>query len=49
MKKIRRDKPIGVLIHVSMEISQGNYFYLEQAKMSFFSSKNWKTGGQNRP
>jgi hypothetical protein len=40
MKKIRGYEPIGVIIHIYMEISQGNslccYFYLKQAKMSFF-------------
>jgi hypothetical protein len=34
MKKIRGDKPIGVIIHIYMEISQGNPLYLKQAKMS---------------
>jgi hypothetical protein len=38
MKKIRGDKPVGVIIHTYMEISQGNslysYLYLKQAKMS---------------
>jgi hypothetical protein len=33
MKKIRGDEPIGVIIHIYMEISQGtplyNYFYLK--------------------
>jgi hypothetical protein len=37
MKKIRRDKPIGVIIHMYMEMSQGNSLYLKHAKMSFFS------------
>jgi hypothetical protein len=41
MKKIRGDKPIGVTIHIYMEISQGNslcsYLYLKQAKISWFS------------
>jgi hypothetical protein len=39
MKKIRGDKAVGVMIHIYMEISQGNslcsYLYLKQAKMSF--------------
>jgi hypothetical protein len=55
MKKIRGDKPIVVIIHIYMGISQGNslcsYLYLKQAKMSFFSflpSQNWTTGGWNR-
>jgi hypothetical protein len=42
MKKNRGDEPIGVIIHIYMEISQGNslcsYLYLKQAKMSFFFS-----------
>jgi hypothetical protein len=41
MKKIRRDKPIGVIIHIHMEIPQGNSLcnclYLKQAKLSFSS------------
>jgi hypothetical protein len=41
MEKIRGDESIGVIIHIDMEISQGNslcsYFNLKQAKMSFFS------------
>jgi hypothetical protein len=41
MKKIRGDRPIGVIIHIYMEISQGNslcsYLYLKKAKMSCFS------------
>jgi hypothetical protein len=40
MKKIRGDKPTGVIIHIHMEILQGNslcsYLYLKQAKMSCF-------------
>jgi hypothetical protein len=41
MKKIRRDKPIGAIIHIYMEIPQGrnslcSYLYLKQAKMSCF-------------
>jgi hypothetical protein len=59
MRKIKRDKPIGVIIHTYMEISQGNspcsYIYLKKAKMSsslfifyLFSSINQRTGGQNR-
>jgi hypothetical protein len=43
MKKIREDEPIGVIIHIYMEISQGkslcsSYLYLKQAKMLFSSS-----------
>jgi hypothetical protein len=41
MEKMREDKPVGVKIHIYMEISQGNslhsYFYLKQDKMSCFS------------
>jgi hypothetical protein len=41
MKKIRGDKPIGVVKHTYMEISQGKslcrYLYLKQAKISCFS------------
>jgi hypothetical protein len=43
MKKIREDKPIGVLRHINIELSQGNslckcrYLYLKQAKMSYLS------------
>jgi hypothetical protein len=41
MKKIRGDKPVGVIIHIHMGISQGNslcnYLYLKQAKMPCFS------------
>jgi hypothetical protein len=41
MKKIRGDKPIGIIIHIYTEITQGNslcsYLYLKQAKMSYFS------------
>jgi hypothetical protein len=53
MNKIRGDKPIGVIIHIYMEISQENslcsYLYLKQNKMScflfyFFSS----TKSENR-
>jgi hypothetical protein len=60
MKKIKGDKPTGVIIHIYMEISQGNsmysYFYLKQAKMtcfslylfSFFSLQNWRTSPAHR-
>jgi hypothetical protein len=41
MKKIRGNKPIRVIIHMHMEISQENslcsYLYLKQAKVSCFS------------
>jgi hypothetical protein len=42
MTKNREDEPIGVIIHIYTEMSQGNslysHIYLKQAKMSFFSS-----------
>jgi hypothetical protein len=42
MKKVRGDKPIGVAIHLYMEISQRNslcsYLYLKQAKNVMFLS-----------
>jgi hypothetical protein len=38
--KNRGDEPVGVMIHIYMEISQGNslccYLYLKQAKMLCF-------------
>jgi hypothetical protein len=39
MKKNRGDEPIWMIIHIYMEISQGNVpcSYLKQAKMLFFS------------
>jgi hypothetical protein len=50
MNKIRGDKPIRVIRHIIMEISQGNslcsYLYLKQAKMSFFSFFFCKIGKQ---
>jgi hypothetical protein len=40
MKKNKRDEPIGVIIHMYLEILRRNslcsYFYLKQAKISFF-------------
>jgi hypothetical protein len=40
MKKIRGDKPIGVIIHIYIETSQGNslcsYLYLKQVKTSHY-------------
>jgi hypothetical protein len=40
MKKNKGKEPAGVIKHTYMELSQGNslcsYFYLKQAKMSFF-------------
>jgi hypothetical protein len=39
MKKNRGKEPIVVIVHIYMEMSQGNflcsYLYLKQAKMSF--------------
>jgi hypothetical protein len=50
MKKIRGDKPIGVIIHIYMNTSQGNYLcghlYPKQAKLLFFSSSLYKIGEQ---
>jgi hypothetical protein len=41
MMKIRGDKPVRVIIHIYLKISQGNslcsYLYFKQAKMSCFS------------
>jgi hypothetical protein len=41
MKKIKGDKPIGVIIHIYMGLPQGkslcSYLYFKQAKMSSFS------------
>jgi hypothetical protein len=52
MKKNRGDKPIGIIKHIYMEISQGNslgsYLYLKQAKMYFFPLQNQRTRGLNR-
>jgi hypothetical protein len=53
MKKNRGDEPIWVIIHIYMEISQGNslcsYLYLKQAKnVIFFLLQNWRTRGQNK-
>jgi hypothetical protein len=40
MKKNRRDEPIGIIIHIYMEISQrkslGSYLSLKQAKQCHF-------------
>jgi hypothetical protein len=59
MKKIIEDKPVMVIVHIDMDISQGNslcsYLYLKQSKnvifslFFFFLLQNWRTGGQNRP
>jgi hypothetical protein len=48
MKKIRGDEQIGVIIHIYMEILQGNslcsYLYLKQTKMLFFFFFFYKIG-----
>jgi hypothetical protein len=48
-EKNKGDEPIRVIIHVYIEISQGNslYSYLNQTKMSFFFQKQ-RIGRQNR-
>jgi hypothetical protein len=53
MKKNRGDEPVGIIIHIYTEISQGNipcsYLYLKQAKTSFFFLlQNQTIGGRNR-
>jgi hypothetical protein len=55
MKKNREEDPIGVIIQMYMQLSQGNSLwgnlYLKQAKMQFsffFILQNWITGGQDR-
>jgi hypothetical protein len=60
VKMTERDEPVGVVIHVCMEITQGNslcsYLCLKLVKkvmflfVSFMSFllQNWRTGGQNR-
>jgi hypothetical protein len=51
MKKIKGDKTIGVIIHIYMEISQGNflcsYIYLK-LKCHGFLLQNWRTGWKNK-
>jgi hypothetical protein len=41
MKKIRRDEPVGIILHIYRKISQGkslySYHYLKEAKMLYFS------------
>jgi hypothetical protein len=51
MKKLRRDKTFGIIIHIYMEISQGNlcsYLYLKQKCHIYlfisFLLQSWKTG-----
>jgi hypothetical protein len=40
MKKNRRDEPVGVIVHINMEIAQEislcSYLYPKQAKLSLF-------------
>jgi hypothetical protein len=42
VKRIGRDEPVGVVIHICMETTQGislcSYLYLKLAKMPCFSS-----------
>jgi hypothetical protein len=37
MKKIKGNKPIGVIIHIYMELSQRKSLYLKHTKVSCFS------------
>jgi hypothetical protein len=55
MKKIRGDKQIGVIIHINMELSQGNslcsYLFSQTSKnhffiFLFFLLQNWGGGGE---
>jgi hypothetical protein len=48
MNKIRREKPIRIIIHIYMGISQGNSLYLTQAKMSFFLFSSTKSKNRRR-
>jgi hypothetical protein len=52
MKKNRGDEPIGVIVHIYMEISQRNFFTSNKqiVVFSFFLCplQNWRTRGQNR-
>jgi hypothetical protein len=59
VKRIRGDEPIGVVIHICTETTQGNSMYLSLSQTSknimfFFLSfilfllQNWRTRGQNR-
>jgi hypothetical protein len=60
VKRTGRDEPIGVVIHIFMETTQGNtlcsYLYLKLVKMPYFCFyllcifllQNWRTGGWNR-
>jgi hypothetical protein len=54
MKKIRGDKPIGVIIHIYMEISQRNFLcsYLISNKQNFhflLIVQNWRRGSRTGP
>jgi hypothetical protein len=60
VKRSGRDEPIGVVIHICMETTEGislsSYLYLKLAKMPFFFFiifyifllQNWRIGGWNR-
>jgi hypothetical protein len=55
MKKIRGDKPVGVVVHICKDILQGNslcsYLYLKQVKMScisFYLFLVFSTKSENR-
>jgi hypothetical protein len=51
VKKKNGEELICVVIHICMEMSEGNSLcsYLKQAKMSFcFLIQNQRTGGRNR-
>jgi hypothetical protein len=57
VKRTDRHEPIGIVIHICMETTQGNflciYLYLRLAKMPCFSNYVlcfifYKTGGPNR-
>jgi hypothetical protein len=47
MKKNRGDEPIGAIIHIYMELSQGKhlcvYLYLKQQKYNFFLFSSTKS------
>jgi hypothetical protein len=53
MKKIRVDKPFGVIVHIYMEISQGNslcsYLYPNKQKCHFFIYKIREQEGRTGP
>jgi hypothetical protein len=49
-KKNRGDKPIRVIMHIYMEMLQGNslYSYLKQKYHFIFLLQNYRSGGRNR-